>query len=103
MAEVDQELVKEYPETGKLEPSTTDQVEFEAILADDTPRVLDPKAERALVWKFDLRLLPTLAVMYLFNALDKVSYLHRYETTIINRNRATSATQRQQDSKRIST
>jgi hypothetical protein len=28
-----------------------------------------PAAERRLVWKFDLRILPTLAVMYLFNAL----------------------------------
>lgn len=28
-------------------------------------------AERALVWKFDLRILPVLAVMYLFNSLDK--------------------------------
>jgi hypothetical protein len=27
--------------------------------------------ERALTWKFDLRMLPMLAVMYLFNALDK--------------------------------
>ncbi len=34
-------------------------------------KVIDPKAERALVWKFDLRILPTLAVMYLFNSLDK--------------------------------
>lgn len=33
---------------------------------------LDPAAERRLVWKFDLRILPTLAIMYLFNAL--VSY-----------------------------
>ncbi|ORY60913.1 putative MFS transporter [Pseudomassariella vexata] len=32
---------------------------------------IDPKAERALVWKFDLRLLPVLAIMYLFNSLDK--------------------------------
>ncbi|KAJ9608960.1 hypothetical protein H2200_006731 [Cladophialophora chaetospira] len=32
---------------------------------------IDPAAERRLVWKFDLRILPTLAVMYLFNALDK--------------------------------
>lgn len=32
---------------------------------------IDPKAERALVWKFDLRLLPVLATMYLFNSLDK--------------------------------
>ncbi len=37
----------------------------------DTPMVIDHKAERALVWKFDQRLLPVLAVMYLFNALDK--------------------------------
>lgn len=33
--------------------------------------VIDPKEERALVWKFDLRLLPVLAAMYLFNSLDK--------------------------------
>ena len=32
---------------------------------------IDPEAERRLVWKFDLRILPTLAVMYLFNSLDK--------------------------------
>ena len=33
--------------------------------------ILDPAAERRLVWKFDLRILPVLAVMYLFNSLDK--------------------------------
>ncbi|KAM7215465.1 MFS general substrate transporter [Rhypophila decipiens] len=32
---------------------------------------IDPKLERSVVWKFDLRLLPVLAVMYLFNSLDK--------------------------------
>jgi hypothetical protein len=32
---------------------------------------IDPKAERSLVWKFDLRILPCLAAMYLFNSLDK--------------------------------
>jgi MFS family permease len=32
---------------------------------------IDPAAERRLVWKFDLRILPTLAGMYLFNSLDK--------------------------------
>lgn len=32
---------------------------------------LDSKKERALVWKFDIRILPILAIMYLFNALDK--------------------------------
>lgn len=32
---------------------------------------ISDKAERALVWKFDIRILPLLAMMYLFNALDK--------------------------------
>jgi MFS family permease len=32
---------------------------------------LDRDAERRLVWKFDIRILPVLAVMYLFNSLDK--------------------------------
>lgn len=33
--------------------------------------LLTPEADRALVWKFDLRILPVLACMYLFNSLDK--------------------------------
>ena len=37
----------------------------------DTAWVVDHHAERALCRKFDYRLLPVLAVMYLFNALDK--------------------------------
>jgi MFS family permease len=32
---------------------------------------MDAVAERALVWKFDLRILPVLAVTHLFNSLDK--------------------------------
>ncbi|KAH7151667.1 putative MFS transporter [Dactylonectria estremocensis] len=32
---------------------------------------IDPVMERRIVWKFDLRILPLLAVMYLFNSLDK--------------------------------
>ena len=32
---------------------------------------LDPRAEKKLLWKFDTRILPVLAIMYLFNALDK--------------------------------
>jgi len=32
---------------------------------------IDSRAESKLVWKFDLRILPVLAVMYLFNSLDK--------------------------------
>lgn len=44
-----------------------------ALAKDDSPAGADinPRAERALVWKFDLRVLPVLAVMYLFNSLDK--------------------------------
>ncbi|KAK7911194.1 permease of the major facilitator superfamily [Apiospora marii] len=37
----------------------------------ETARVVDAQAERALCRKFDFRLLPVLAVMYLFNSLDK--------------------------------
>jgi MFS family permease len=45
----------------------------EAIIGEkgETEFVIDPKDERRLVWKFDLRILPVLAVMYLFNSLDK--------------------------------
>ena len=37
----------------------------------ETAFVIDHHAERALCRKFDYRLLPILALMYLFNALDK--------------------------------
>lgn len=49
-----------------------DSAGSQKIIGEDgeTMYVIDPKAERALVWKFDLRILPVLAVMYLFNALD---------------------------------
>ncbi|KAI1737777.1 major facilitator superfamily transporter [Xylaria scruposa] len=40
-------------------------------LAGETAHIVDPAAERALCRKFDFRLLPVLALMYLFNALDK--------------------------------
>ncbi|KAH8811017.1 major facilitator superfamily domain-containing protein [Xylogone sp. PMI_703] len=37
----------------------------------ETARVVDHAAERRLCRKFDIRILPVLAIMYLFNALDK--------------------------------
>lgn len=48
----------------------------ETVIADDGEVLvhIDPVAEKKLLWKFDLRVLPVLAVMYLFNSLDK-----RYE------------------------
>lgn len=36
-----------------------------------TLAIISPAAERALTRKFDFRILPVLAVMYLFNSLDK--------------------------------
>ncbi|KAI9374595.1 major facilitator superfamily domain-containing protein [Aspergillus egyptiacus] len=40
-------------------------------VVENVAHVVDHKAERALCRRFDLRLMPVLAVMYLFNALDK--------------------------------
>lgn len=37
----------------------------------DINNTIDTRAESKLVWKFDLHILPMLAVMYLFNSLDK--------------------------------
>ncbi|KAG5970873.1 hypothetical protein E4U58_000483, partial [Claviceps cyperi] len=42
-------------------------------LYDESTLVLDPAAERRLCIKFDLRLMPILATMYLFYSLDKGS------------------------------
>ncbi|KAI0155536.1 MFS transporter [Pestalotiopsis sp. NC0098] len=40
-------------------------------ISDETAHVVDRDAEKKLCRKFDFRLLPVLAIMYLFNALDK--------------------------------
>ncbi|MCJ1396543.1 hypothetical protein MMC18_009434 [Xylographa bjoerkii] len=64
------------PENG-LEGENYDMAAKEATettsSSDDgaTALILTPAADRAIVWKFDLRILPVLAVMYLFNSLDK--------------------------------
>ena len=42
-----------------------------SIRQDDQTITIPSGAEKSLVWKFDLRILPLLAVMYLFNSLDK--------------------------------
>jgi MFS family permease len=57
-------------EGGDLKITKTSESISDGIAASEA-LAIDPKAERALVWKFDLRLLPVLAVMYLFNSLDK--------------------------------
>ncbi|KAH6606147.1 hypothetical protein Trco_005300 [Trichoderma cornu-damae] len=49
-----------------------DQIESQKDgMMEETARVTDHPAERALCFKFDIRILPVLAIMYLFNALDK--------------------------------
>ena len=69
---------KEKEQVGNiLEPKMSKEVETGPLPEkQDLPVTIasvdiDPEAERALVWKFDLRLLPVLAIMYLFNSLDK--------------------------------
>jgi MFS family permease len=56
------------PSSPRHSLDKVDEIEDE-----EPPVVLDKAAERRLVWKFDLRILPTLAVMYLFNTLDKTN------------------------------
>jgi len=65
------ELNQAYPHHGDVkqaEANSTSDVDFavEAVTFH-----IDPQKEKALLWKFDLRILPVLAIMYLFNALDK--------------------------------
>lgn len=50
--------------TTKQDEETKEEIYMDA-------RVHDPKAERRLCRKLDFRILPLIAVMYLFNALDK--------------------------------
>lgn len=57
-------------EAGKQAHVTSD-ISDDAKIGSGYIGELDKKKERALVWKFDMRILPILAVMYLFNALDK--------------------------------
>ncbi|KAI9702197.1 MAG: hypothetical protein M1820_006279 [Bogoriella megaspora] len=52
-------------------PDSNESGVIEAGQDVETTRVLDHHAERALCWKFDCRILPILAFMYLCNALDK--------------------------------
>ncbi|KAI1353459.1 major facilitator superfamily domain-containing protein [Xylaria sp. FL0043] len=51
--------------------STDDAESHHENIAEETALIVDAAAERALCRKFDFRLLPVLAIMYLFNALDK--------------------------------
>ncbi|TVY85396.1 putative transporter [Lachnellula suecica] len=52
-------------------PYTTEEPESQLATSSEPAYIVDYHAERALCRKFDFRLLPVLALMYLFNALDK--------------------------------
>ena len=65
------------PSPVDLEKINTDEVSLRSkeaskvVISTGDGILMTPAAERAIVWKFDLRILPVLAVMYLFNSLDK--------------------------------
>lgn len=60
------------PDSAKpIAVETSDEISPKIQDVSDLGAVIDSRAERALVWKFDLRILPVLAIMYLFNSLDK--------------------------------
>lgn len=52
-------------------PYTIEDPETQPEISSEPAYVVDHHAERALCRQFDFRLLPVLALMYLFNALDK--------------------------------
>lgn len=54
-----------------VDSGSMEKVDFSDSRRMSASYVLDSAAERKLVWKFDSRILPVLAVMYLFNSLDK--------------------------------
>ncbi|KAF5543002.1 major facilitator superfamily transporter [Fusarium mexicanum] len=59
---------------AQAQPSSalaTDEPEKGEMVIIPTMHGIDPVTERRVVWKFDLRILPVLAIMYLFNSLDK--------------------------------
>jgi hypothetical protein len=61
------------PNDLKIPYGVESPIETEAGLGTngESAWIVDHHAERALCRKFDFRLLPVLALMYLFNALDK--------------------------------
>lgn len=65
----DADMEKVTINSGKL--GSINDTDVAAPTATSSPFSIDKKAERALVWKLDLRLLPVLSIMYLFNSLDK--------------------------------
>jgi sugar phosphate permease len=68
------------PKVGDSRPSSNDikivdenngDTEVQHTMEDAFSYLVDRQAEKKIVWKLDTRILPVLAVMYLFNSLDK--------------------------------
>jgi hypothetical protein len=71
MADIkDPELAKNGLEVASSTTSSKDAA-APVPLEGQTEHLPNFEHEKALCWKFDLRMLPMLALMYLFNALDK--------------------------------
>jgi hypothetical protein len=57
----------EYPLDSKAVPGSESDIErVPGDVEDGTTFVVDRKLEKKLLWKFDLHILPMLAIMYLF-------------------------------------
>ena len=69
MADVkhDPELAKDGLEVTASNTSSKDAVGAPVPISGETQHLPTYEHEKALCWKFDLRMLPMLAVMYLFN------------------------------------
>jgi MFS family permease len=59
------------PEIGKATSVSSHDASAPVPVEGETRHLPTYENERALLWKLDLRILPMLAIMYLFNALDK--------------------------------
>jgi sugar phosphate permease len=57
-------------DSKSLEEGAMEQVVYRTSRGQSIAEI-DPVLEKKFVWKFDTRILPVLAVMYLFNSLDK--------------------------------
>jgi hypothetical protein len=63
---VEKTMEKAYPIDSKEGPASESDVEKGTVEVEVTTYVVDKALERKILWKFDLHILPLLAVMYLF-------------------------------------
>ena len=81
MDQKDQSAVSQKDAT-KVESGTSS--DEDVLRSGSIHSAVDHKAERKLVLNFDLRILPVLAVMYFFNALDKGNIGKRHSTVVMS-------------------